>query len=334
MRKYLFAGAVAGGLLLLGAAPADADVVSAPAGRQQDGSGVGGLLTGVDHSLGDSDVFDVTPGDNSVDLLDPAGPVLPAEDATPAARTGLGRPTDRIPAGAAGSGLRATDRRGRGLPGVGGAGLGAGLGGLLGGLPAGGGGLALAGGGLPFAGGGGLPFAGGGGLPFAGGGGLPFAGGGLPTGGGGLPFAGGGLPTGVGGVPIPGGRAATAGGPEAGLLGEDASLLGGLGGIDGLLPYSSARTLPAASGMPAGGTAVPTPAGQAAAGQAASGQAAAGRAPVTDTPEKPSAKPATADPAVAADKRLHEEPIDPVGEAGDRTFSDGRPVAGPDTEYR
>jgi hypothetical protein len=297
MRKYLFAGAVAGGLLLLGATPADAEVVPAPAGQQQDGNGVGGLLDGINNSLSDSNVLDVTPGDNSADLLNPAGSVLPEKGAMPAARTGLGKPTDRMPAGAAGSGLPATDRLGRGLPGVGG-----GLSSLpLADLLSGGGGLLS-------------------GLP-AGGGGLPLAGGGLPTGGSGLP-TGSSLPTGSG-LQIPGGRAATAGGPESSVLGDEMSLLGGLGGLDGLLPYSSARTLPAASGMPAGGTAVPAPADQ---------------APVTVTPEKPSAKPAVqpaaADPATGADKRLHEEPIDPEGATGVRKFSEGRPVAGPDTEYR
>jgi hypothetical protein len=267
-------------------------VVPAPAGQQQDGNGVSGLLDGINNSLSDSNVLDVTPGDNSADLLNPAGSVLPEEGATPSARTGLGRPTGRMPAGA---GLPATDRAGGGLPGVGGGGLG--------GLP-----LAdlLSGGGML----GGLP-AGGGGLPT--GGGLPLAGGGLPLAGGGLPLAGGGLP-------IPVGRSAVAGDQESGLLGQEMSLLGGLGGLDGLLPYGSARTLPAVSGMPAGGTAVP-----------------ADQAPVTDSPQKPSAKPAGADPAIAGDKRLHEEPTDPEGTAGQtevRKFSEGRPVAGPDTEYR
>jgi hypothetical protein len=158
------------------------------------------------------------------------------------------------------------------------------------------------------------------------GGGLPLAGGGLPLAGGGIPLAGGGLPTSGGGLPFSGGRAAGAEAQESGLPGGHTPLLGGLGGLGGLLPSASARTLPAVSGMPAGGTAVPAPAAD----------APANRAPVTDTPVKPAAKPA-ADPATANDKRLHEEPVDPEGATGrtdTRRFSDGRPAAGPDPNYR
>jgi hypothetical protein len=285
MRKYLYAGAVAGGFLLLGAAPAHADVVPIPPGQQQDGTGAGGLLGG-DSPLGNGRVLDVTPGDNSADLRGASGSVLPDLDQVPAARTGLGKATDRAPAGAA---RPAADRLGSGLP----------LAGLL------------SGGGL------------GGGLPLAGGG-LPLAGGGIPLAGGGIPFAGGGMPLAGGGLPFSSGRAA--GAQESGLLGDHTPLLGGLGGLGGLLPSASARTLPAVSGMPAGGTAVPAPAAD----------APANRAPVTDTPVKPAAKPA-ADPATANDQRLHEEPVDPEGATGrtdTRRFSDGRPVAGPDPDYR
>jgi hypothetical protein len=134
-------------------------------------------------------------------------------------------------------------------------------------------------------------------------------------------LSGGGLPV-IGGL-LPNGRAADdrATTEKSGLLGDGVPLLGGLGG---LLPEEPARTLPAdpdepdMSGMPAGGTAVDTP---------------ASTDPATDP----------ADPAVAAapdaagpgddDQRLHEEPIDNEA-AGGRTFSDGRPVAGADPDYK
>jgi hypothetical protein len=283
MRKYLYAGAMAGGFLLLGAAPAHADVVPVPAGQQQDGNGASGLLGG--GPLGDGRLLSVTPGDNSADLRGASGSVLPDLDQMPAARTGLGKAADRAPAGAA---RPTADRLGSGLP----------LAGLL------------SGGGI------------GGGLPLAGGG-LPLAGGGIPLAGGGLPLTGGGIPLAGGGLPFSGGRAA--GAQESGLLGDHTPLLGGLGGLGGLLPSASARTLPAVSGMPAGGTAVP-------ATHAPAADAPGNLAPATDTPVKPAA-----DPATANDKRLHEEPVDPEGATGrtdTRKFSDGRPVAGPDPDYR
>jgi hypothetical protein len=118
----------------------------------------------------------------------------------------------------------------------------------------------------------------------------------------------------------PGGPAPVAS-KESGLLGGGVPLLGGLGG---LLP-EPARTLPAdvpdASGMPGGGTAVdPADTG-------------------TDKPAGPD--PAASSPAAEPqpngpgddDKRLHEEPIDDEA-GGGRTFSDGRPVAGQDPDYK
>ena len=168
MRKYLYAGAVAGGFLLLGAAPAYADVVPAPQGAQQadvqqpDGGGLGGLLdpangVGLDQPLGGSPLIDVNPGDNSV--LPQDGSALPAEDGVPAARTGFGTPGDR-PHGQHGNRpLPAADVVGQTLPG----------------------GLPLSGGGLPLANGGGLPSGALSQLPVGHllGGGLPLLGGGL-----------------------------------------------------------------------------------------------------------------------------------------------------------
>jgi hypothetical protein len=120
------------------------------------------------------------------------------------------------------------------------------------------------------------------------------------------------------------------------LLGDNMSLLGGLGGLTGLLPVSSARTLPAVSGMPAGGTPVApsdVPPGT-------TTPAADDTTPPADTPPAdataPAKKPA-ADPATASDSRLHEEPIDPEGRSGatdTRKFSDGRPVAGVDSQFK
>jgi hypothetical protein len=142
-------------------------------------------------------------------------------------------------------------------------------------------------------------------------GGLPTLGT-LPVGnllGGGLPLIGGLMPDGRTPSTLPA--------QESGLLGEGLPLLGGLGG---LLPADSAPTLPAldetpdTSGMPAGGTPVP---------------ADDTTTPVADTP----ATPADADPG-DDDKRLHEEPIDDEAKQSKRSFSDGRPVAGEDTEYK
>ncbi|MFI7596845.1 hypothetical protein [Actinoplanes sp. NPDC049681] len=97
MRKWFYAGAVVGGFLLFGAAPAQADdVVPGPAG------GLTGLLpaqgTGLDpagglslpNPLGDAPLVDVKPGTNSADLnsLDVAPPGTAPADL----------PTDRTPA--------------------------------------------------------------------------------------------------------------------------------------------------------------------------------------------------------------------------------------------
>src|SRR4051812_27784616 len=108
MRKYLYAGAVAGGLLLLGAAPAYADVQPAPAGAQQDAGALGGLLGSTGGGLdpagglrlsdplgGSGSLLDVKPGDNSADVPGAAGSLVPAQDGVPAARTGLGEAADR-----------------------------------------------------------------------------------------------------------------------------------------------------------------------------------------------------------------------------------------------
>ena len=107
MRRYLYAGAVAGGFLLLGAAPAHADVLPAPAGAQQDGGALGGLLGSTggldpagglrisDPVGGAGTLLDVKPGDNSADVPGAVDNVLPAQDGVPAARTGLGRAADR-----------------------------------------------------------------------------------------------------------------------------------------------------------------------------------------------------------------------------------------------
>ena len=125
------------------------------------------------------------------------------------------------------------------------------------------------------------------------------------------------------------GTTAAASAQESGLLDNGVPLLGGLGG---LLP-EPARTLPAddpdTSGMPAGGTDVDPPS----------------TTPAPDADDPAASDPATSDPATSDpaaqpdpsgpgddDKRLHEEPID--NEAGGRAFSNGRPVAGPDPDYK
>src|SRR4051812_50228016 len=89
MRRYLYAGAVAGGLLLFGAAPANADTVPAPAGpaaRQQNGGGLGGVLGAANTPLGDSKVIRAGSGDNSAGLAGPGGSMLPGSGAMPAGR--------------------------------------------------------------------------------------------------------------------------------------------------------------------------------------------------------------------------------------------------------
>lgn len=97
MRKWFYAGAVVGGFLLVGAAPAHADdVIPAPAG------GLTGLLpaqgAGLDpagglslpNPLGDGPLVDVKPGTNNADLN---GVDVPRSAVAPAAE-----PTDRTPA--------------------------------------------------------------------------------------------------------------------------------------------------------------------------------------------------------------------------------------------
>ena len=243
MRKLLFAGAVAGGFLLLGGAPAHADVLPAPAGAQ--GSSLGDLLTptgnGLDPAGGlnlesplGGNLVDVQPGDNTPNLT--PSDLLPAGDAdTPI------KPTGRMPqAGTAQRGLPAADV-------------------LTGALPHPGGGRP--GGGLPT---GGLPT---GSLPT---GSLPISGlpiGGLPTG---SLLNGGLLPGGLlGGLPLggstPNGRI-SGDQTESGLLGSGLPLLDR---VAGMLPdpATTNQMLPATdptdvSGMPAGGTPV-TPTGPA-----------------------------------------------------------------------
>jgi hypothetical protein len=283
MRKYLYAGSVAGGFLLLAASPAQADVIPVPNGVQQ-GAGLGGLLgpdgsVGLDHPLGGAKVLNVEPGVNTPDLTGAATGLLPKENAMPAARTGLGKPSDRMPASGqiAGSAAdQAAGLAGRAIPGVGS-------------------------------------------VPSLGGGGSPLRG--LPIGsllGGGL------LGGGLGGAPLGGGLAdgrmpATAPSEESGLITDNLPMLGGL------LPISPVRTLPALSGLPAGGTAVP--AGEDPTDVGTTDAGSTGADPAQD---RPVAKPA-ADAATAGDARLHEEPVDPKGEAGQRKFSAGRPV---DSQYK
>jgi hypothetical protein len=255
MRRYLYVGAVAGGFLLLGAAPAYADVLPAPVGAQQ----VGGLLgsTGgldpagglrISDPLGGAgSLLDVEPGDNSADVPGADGVIPPQSDV---ARTGLGSPGDRTTRRPSRPAQRPDTED----------------------VPAVGGGLPLSN------------------LPISNVlGGLPMLGGLLPNG------------------------SATGLSPadqESGLLSDGLPLLGGL------LPAASAPAEPNASGLPAGGTDVP-----------------AAQQPARTKPAA-AVKPAP-DPAIANDARLHEEPTDPEGKAGkQRSFSDGRPVAGVDPDYK
>ncbi len=227
MRKYLYAGAIAGGLLLLGAAPAYADATGTGGTGGPNSSSTGGPPGPGGHfklhrPLGHAKVLDVKPGTNDPDVAGATGTLLPQSRGgqLPAARTGLGGARDASPLSAA---QPVTGAARSVLPGT------AETEGLPGGL---GGGLS----GPPVAGG--LP---GGGLPVAGGGGLPVGGGGLPVGGGGLPISGGGLPISGGGA------------QESGLAPADLPLLGG--GLGGLLPFAMPRTS-AFDGLPAGGTGV------------------------------------------------------------------------------
>lgn len=281
MRKYLYAGAVAGGFLLLGAAPAYADTTAPDPAIGQNTSSADGLLgpsgaVDLTGPLRDSRVLDVKPGTNTPDLTGAAGGLLDRTrgGGLPAARTGLGQA--KPAADVVRSALPATADT-EALPG----GLG---GGNLSGLPIVGG---LLGGGLPVVGGGGLP--------------LNGSGGSLPLNGGG------------GSLPI-GGRS------ESGLLPSDIPLLGG--GLGGLLPFAMPQTAPAFSGMPAGGTAVSN--------QSTSQSAAK---PAVKPAVKPAQKTKPApDAATAGDARLHEEPVDTEGDG--RQFSAGRPVAGPDPDFK
>lgn len=285
MRKYLYAGAVAGGFLLLGAAPAHADVQPAPAGAQQDAGALGGLLgatggldpaggLGISDPLGGSGrLLDVRPGNNSADVPGAAGNLIPAQDGVPAARTGLGRAGDRT----ARSGQRPATED---LPAVGG--------------------------GLPVSN---LPISN---LPIS-----NLLGGGLPL---------------VGGL-LPNGRSAglSRADQESGLLGGDLPLLGGL-----LPTVPSAPAGRAVSGLPAGGTDVPAAQDptQDPAQDPAQNPGQPAQVPAQPKPAKGPAKPA-ADPATANDARLHEEPTDPEDNGGNRrAFSDGRPVAGVDPDYK
>ncbi|MEV4635926.1 hypothetical protein AB0J80_01105 [Actinoplanes sp. NPDC049548] len=92
MRKWFYAGAVVGGFLLLGAAPAHADdVVPGPVGGLTGdllSSPDGGL--GLQNPLGGDPLVDVKPGTNTADLngadVLPRGTVAPAD-----------QPTDRTP---------------------------------------------------------------------------------------------------------------------------------------------------------------------------------------------------------------------------------------------
>ncbi|RSM46536.1 hypothetical protein DMB66_49440 [Actinoplanes sp. ATCC 53533] len=102
MRKWFYAGAVAGGFLLLGAAPAQADVVPAPAGgllgSLSGGQGLDDQGLGLDPAgglnlaspLGGSPLMDFKPGRNSADF-DRAGRGCPVEGRRPYASGGRTR---------------------------------------------------------------------------------------------------------------------------------------------------------------------------------------------------------------------------------------------------
>lgn len=305
MRKWFYAGAVAGGFLLLGAAPAQADVVPAPAGgllgslgggsggqepRGAQGLGLdpaGGLnLAG---PLGGSQLMDLKPGRNSADVTGPV-PGLPAGDD---ARTReADEPTGRGPArGAAPADLPR-------------------IGGLTGGGSSGGGGGGLTGGGSSGGPGGGRAGRPGGGLSNL-----------IPAN-----LLGGGL---LGGGLTPDGRTASAEAPrESALFDGGVPLLGGLGG---LLPANEVpRTRPGAgddapTGMPAGGTAVDPALVDPATPQDGNGKGGKNKGQAGD--------PAADQPV--DDPRLHEEPIDDEAGGKKRSFSaGGRPVAGEDQDFR
>ncbi|AGZ46466.1 hypothetical protein [Actinoplanes friuliensis] len=312
MRKWFYAGAVVGGFLLLGAAPAHADVIPAPAGGLLSSVAGGGLDPAGGLNLesplgGTSQLMNVKPGQNSADFQGsapavsnvlPQGSPLSQESDEPAGRRpGAGAAPADLPivGGLTGGGSGSSG----GLGGLTGGGSSGGLGGVSGGGSGGGtGGLSGGGSGSGLGG-----LTGGG----AGGG----AGGGLT----GLVPAnllGGGL---LGGGLTPDGRSAANTAPrESALFDGGLPLLGGLGG---LTPANETpTTLPAdgddpVTGMPAGGTAV-DPA-------------------LVDPPKDDTS---TADEPVD-DPRLHEEPTD--GEAGgdERSFSSGgRPIAGEDKDFK
>ncbi|GAA3931356.1 hypothetical protein [Actinoplanes auranticolor] len=319
MRKWFYAGAVVGGFLLLGAAPAQADVVPAPAGgllgslSGSAGQGLGAAQgLGLDPAgglnlaspLGGSPLMGVKPGQNSADLTGPAAGG-PAQGAARTRTREADDPAGRRPArGSAPADLPVIGGRGSGLTG------GSARGNVDGdrttvadGQSRGGPRTGALGNLIP----------------------ANLLGGGL-----------------LGGGLTPDGRTAPAGQPrESALFDGGVPLLGGLGG---LLPANEApRTLPATgddapTGMPAGGTDVdpavvdpalvdPAPAAPAdgrpgqdgKAGKDGSGDQAAG--PAADQP--------------VDDPRLHEEPVDDEAGGKKRTFSDGgRPVAGEDEDFR
>lgn len=300
MKKYLFAAAAAGGILLFAAAPAQADVLPAPTGAQ------GGLLDGlidpagnvspanglsVDNPLGGK-LLDMKPGKAGIDLQD--SNVLPRESGAPAARTGLGgaAPADQRPTRVTGQSSSSSRPGSSPLP-VGGGALG---GGALGGLPV----SNLLSGGLPLIGG--LMPSGRATTTAPGNTESGLLGGGIPL----LGGLGGLLPEdGPTTLPADAGDPVASGMPGGGTAVPPATDPGGTDDTDPVL------TDPAPADAP-------------------------GDAKPADT--KPGdAKPGTAKPGVAGPgddaKRLHEEPIDNEA-SSNRKFSDGRPVAGSDPDFQ
>ena len=183
MRKWFYAGAVVGGFLLLGAAPAQADLIPAPADGllpSANGQGIGldpaGSLNLESPLGGASRLVSIRPGQNSADLQGAGSSLsdmLPSDGSLlqgPRGSIGQGQNTGLAPAGLplARSGAAAGGRTGRGLGQLGGGGLPTGSltglipTGLLGGGLLGGGFLSSAGaprestlfdGGLPLLGG-------------------------------------------------------------------------------------------------------------------------------------------------------------------------------------
>jgi hypothetical protein len=106
MRKWFYAGAVVGGFLLLGAAPAQADVIPAPAGgllsSVGDGEGLGldpaGGLNLESPLGGTSQLMTVKPGQNSADLRGPAPSVSDALPRGDALTRETEQPANRAPA--------------------------------------------------------------------------------------------------------------------------------------------------------------------------------------------------------------------------------------------